>query len=102
MRRRIASKITIKRSGLKKKSERKDLVKHLDAGLARKAKGGKRPKNPLVSPLLVPSLTLISPREGFSNQSDRPYRAGRQKHWIKVKNRKHPAYERVKEVMQLR
>jgi hypothetical protein len=38
--------ITIKRSGLKKKSERKDLVKHLDAGLARKAKGGKPPKNP--------------------------------------------------------
>ena len=30
-----------------------------------------------------------------SNHRDRPYRAGRQKHWIKVKNRKHPAMDRV-------
>jgi hypothetical protein len=28
---------------------------------------------------------------------DRLYRGGRQKHWIKVKNRKHQAFERVKE-----
>jgi ATP-dependent DNA ligase len=28
---------------------------------------------------------------------DRPYRGGRQKHWIKVKNRNHPAMERVLE-----
>jgi bifunctional non-homologous end joining protein LigD len=26
---------------------------------------------------------------------DRPYRAGRSKHWIKAKNRKHPAIEQV-------
>jgi bifunctional non-homologous end joining protein LigD len=26
-----------------------------------------------------------------------PYRGGRSKHWIKVKNRKHPAFERVRE-----
>jgi hypothetical protein len=26
---------------------------------------------------------------------ERPYRGGRQKHWIKVKNREHPAMERV-------
>jgi bifunctional non-homologous end joining protein LigD len=30
-----------------------------------------------------------------SKRRDRPYRAGRSKHWIKVKNRKHPALERV-------
>jgi hypothetical protein len=27
----------------------------------------------------------------ISKHRDRPYRAGRSKHWIKVKNRKHPA-----------
>ena len=26
-----------------------------------------------------------------SKRRDRPYQAGRSKHWIKVKNRKHPA-----------
>jgi bifunctional non-homologous end joining protein LigD len=30
-----------------------------------------------------------------SKHLDRPYRGGRQKHWVKVKNRKHPAMERV-------
>jgi len=44
--------ITIKHYSLKKKSERKDLMKHLlqnleeGAGFAKKAKRGKRPKNP--------------------------------------------------------
>jgi bifunctional non-homologous end joining protein LigD len=28
---------------------------------------------------------------------DRPYPAGRSKHWIKMKNRKHPAMSRVME-----
>jgi ATP-dependent DNA ligase len=32
-----------------------------------------------------------------SKHRDRPYRPGRQPHWIKVKNRKHPAMTRVKE-----
>jgi len=32
-----------------------------------------------------------------SKHRDRPYRGGRQKHWIKVKNRKHPAMDRVLE-----
>ena len=32
-----------------------------------------------------------------SKHKDRPYRAGRSPNWIKVKNRKHPAMERVKE-----
>jgi bifunctional non-homologous end joining protein LigD len=32
-----------------------------------------------------------------SKRRDRPYRAGRSPDWIKVKNRQHPALERVKE-----
>jgi ATP-dependent DNA ligase len=32
-----------------------------------------------------------------SKRADRPYRVGRSKDWIKVKNRKHPAMERVKD-----
>jgi ATP-dependent DNA ligase len=31
-----------------------------------------------------------------SKRRDRPYQAGRSKHWIKVKNRKHPAMDRVR------
>ena len=32
-----------------------------------------------------------------SKRSDRPYRGGRSPHWIKVKNRQHLAFDRVKE-----
>ena len=32
-----------------------------------------------------------------SKHRDRPYRGGRQKHWIKVKNRKHHAFDRMRE-----
>jgi ATP-dependent DNA ligase len=32
-----------------------------------------------------------------SKHRDRPYQAGRSKHWIKVKNRKHQAFDRVLE-----
>jgi ATP-dependent DNA ligase len=32
-----------------------------------------------------------------SKRRDRPYQAGRSKHWIKVKNRQHPAMTRVME-----
>ena len=32
----------------------------------------------------------------MSKHPDRPYRGGRQKHWIKVKKREHHAFERVK------
>ena len=32
-----------------------------------------------------------------SKRRDRPYRAGRSPDWVKVKNRTHPAMERVKE-----
>jgi bifunctional non-homologous end joining protein LigD len=31
------------------------------------------------------------------NAENRPYQAGRSKHWIKVKNRSHPAMNRVME-----
>ena len=30
-----------------------------------------------------------------SKRADRPYRAGRSKDWVTVKNRNHPAYRRV-------
>ena len=32
-----------------------------------------------------------------SKRVDRPYRGGRCPDWVKVKNRKHPAMERVKD-----
>ena len=32
-----------------------------------------------------------------SKRADRPYRAGRSKDWVKVKNREHPAMSRVME-----
>jgi bifunctional non-homologous end joining protein LigD len=32
-----------------------------------------------------------------SKHRDRPYRSDRQKHWVKVKNRKRPAMDRVAE-----
>ena len=32
-----------------------------------------------------------------SKRWDRPYQAGRSKHWVKVKNRRHPAMDRVME-----
>jgi ATP-dependent DNA ligase len=34
-----------------------------------------------------------------SKRRDRPYQAGRSKHWVKVKNRKHPAMSRVMEAL---
>jgi hypothetical protein len=35
--------------------------------------------------------------EGSSPFIQSPYQAGRSKHWIKIKNRKHPAMNRVTE-----
>jgi len=32
-----------------------------------------------------------------SKRRDRPYQAGRSQHWVKVRNRKHPAMEMVME-----
>jgi bifunctional non-homologous end joining protein LigD len=34
-----------------------------------------------------------------SKRRDRPYRGGRSKDWVKVKNRSHPAMERVKDAL---
>ena len=34
-----------------------------------------------------------------SKRADRPYRGGRSKDWIKVKNRKHPAYRHAGSVL---
>jgi ATP-dependent DNA ligase len=36
-----------------------------------------------------------------SKHRDRPYQAGRSKHWVKVKNRKHPAMNRVMDALSL-
>jgi ATP-dependent DNA ligase len=38
----------------------------------------------------------------ISKCRDRPYQAGRSKHWIKVKNRQHPSMDRVKEFLPIR
>jgi ATP-dependent DNA ligase len=32
-----------------------------------------------------------------SKHRDRPYQAGRSKHWLKVKNRQHPAFDRIRD-----
>jgi bifunctional non-homologous end joining protein LigD len=34
-----------------------------------------------------------------SKRSDRPYRGGKSPHWIKVKNRAHQAFDRVKQAL---
>ena len=34
-----------------------------------------------------------------SKRRDRPYQADRSKHWVKIKNRKHPAMDRVMEAL---
>jgi hypothetical protein len=42
----------------------------------------------------IPSIKrLRPPMPGGLN----PYQGGRSKHWLKVKNRSHPAYNRVKD-----
>jgi bifunctional non-homologous end joining protein LigD len=65
----------------------------------------RRPEGIFVSELergeIGPDLFRAACRMGLegmvSKRRDRPYRAGRSPHWIKMKNRKHPAVERVKE-----
>jgi bifunctional non-homologous end joining protein LigD len=40
----------------------------------------------------------MTSRSSFGHiRRDRPYQAGRSKHWVKIKNRQHPAMERVME-----
>jgi bifunctional non-homologous end joining protein LigD len=63
----------------------------------------RRPDGIFVAPFeqgeIGPDLFRAACRLGLeglvSKHRDRPYQAGRSKHWIKVKNRSHPAMERV-------
>ena len=65
----------------------------------------RRPEGIFVNPFergeIGPDLFAAACRMGLeglvSKRRDRSYQAGRSKHWIKVKNRKHPAMSRVKE-----
>jgi bifunctional non-homologous end joining protein LigD len=65
----------------------------------------RRPDGIFVNPFergeIGPDLFRAACRMGLeglvSKRRDRPYQAGRSKHWIKVKNRRHPAMERVTE-----
>ena len=50
-----------------------------------------------IGPELFYQACLMGLEGIVSKRADRPYRAGRSKDWIKMKNRSHPAMERVKE-----
>jgi bifunctional non-homologous end joining protein LigD len=56
--------------------------------------------NPFEIGAIGPDLFTAACRMGLeglvSKRSDRPYRGGKSPHWIKVKNRTHHAFERVK------
>jgi ATP-dependent DNA ligase len=80
----------------------RDLPLHLrKTNLARLL--ARRPDGIFVAPFetgeIGPDLFQAAFRLGLeglvSKHRDRPYRGGRQKHWVKVKNRSHPAMERV-------
>ena len=65
----------------------------------------RRPERIFINPLeqgeIGPDLSRKACEFGLeglvSKHGDRPYQAGRSKHWIKVKNRKHHAFDRVQE-----
>ena len=62
----------------------------------------RRPEGIFVNPFEIgPDLFRAACQMGLeglvSKRRDRPYQAGRSKHWIKVKNRSHPAMSRVME-----
>lgn len=67
----------------------------------------RRPDGIFVAPFeqgeIGPDLFRAACRIGLeglvSKRRDRPYQAGRSKHWIKVKNRQHPAMSRVMEAL---
>jgi hypothetical protein len=48
-----------------------------------------------IGPDLFRQACLMGLEGLVSKHKDRPYRAGRSPHWVKVKNREHPAMERV-------
>jgi bifunctional non-homologous end joining protein LigD len=50
-----------------------------------------------IGPDLCRAASNMGLRGLVSKLRDRPYQAGRRKHWVKVKNRKHPAMDRVAE-----
>ena len=57
--------------------------------------------NPFETGAIGPDLFWAACRMGLeglvSKRADRPYRGGRSKDWIKVKNRDHHAFDRVRE-----
>jgi ATP-dependent DNA ligase len=57
--------------------------------------------NPFERGEIGPGLFEAACRMGLegivSKRRDRPYRSGRSKHWLKIKNRAHPAMSRVME-----
>jgi bifunctional non-homologous end joining protein LigD len=65
----------------------------------------RRPEGIFINPFergeIGPDLFHAACRMGLeglvSKRRDRPYQAGRSKHWVKVKNRSHPAMKRVME-----
>ena len=65
----------------------------------------RRPDGIFVAPFeqgeIGPDLFRAACRMGLeglvSKRRDRPYQGGRSKHWVKIKNRKHPAMSRVME-----
>jgi bifunctional non-homologous end joining protein LigD len=78
-------------------------VRHRWRGLARLL--ARRPDGIFVAPFeqgeIGPDLFHAACNMGLegmlSKRVDRPYRGGRSPDWVKVKNRKHPAMERVKD-----
>jgi bifunctional non-homologous end joining protein LigD len=63
----------------------------------------RRPDGIFVNPFergeLAPICSVLratwGPEGLVSKRRDRPYQAGRSKHWLKIKNRKHPAMSRL-------
>ena len=59
--------------------------------------------NPFESGAIGPDLFRAACDMGLeglvSKRSDRPYRGGRSPYWIKVKNRAHQAFDRVKQAL---
>jgi ATP-dependent DNA ligase len=65
----------------------------------------RRPEGIFVNPFergeIGPELFRAACRMGLeglvSKHRDRPYQTGRSRHWVKVKNRQHPAFARVRD-----
>jgi bifunctional non-homologous end joining protein LigD len=77
-------------------------------GWSATARVARRPEGVFVNPFelrgeIGPDLFRAACDMGLeglvSKRRDRPYQAGRSKYWVKVKNRKHPAFDRVREAL---